>query len=139
MLMQAIDAVNKAGKILEKYWNTKLAIETKLDGSIVTNADLEVNDFLTTTLTAAYSVPIISEENIPDWEVRKDYKDYWLIDPLDGTMEFVNRYADFCICVAYMRGRRPLCGIIYAPAIDEMYVGIKGAGVFFYQKRKKIK
>jgi 3'(2'), 5'-bisphosphate nucleotidase len=139
MIGKAVDLIIKAGKILEGHWNTNLHVETKLDGSIVTKADLDVNDFLTTNLASAYAVPVVSEEHVPDWEVRKNYRDYWLIDPLDGTMEFVNRYGDFCICVAYMRGRRPLCGIIYAPAIDEMYVGIKGAGVYFYQKGKKNK
>jgi 3'(2'), 5'-bisphosphate nucleotidase len=139
MLGKALDIVTKAGKILEKYWNATLNIETKLDGSIVTQADLEVNEFLTQNLTNVYPVPIISEEKIPDWEVRKEYKDYWLIDPLDGTLEFINRFGDFCICVAYMREQRPICGIIHAPALDETYVGIENAGVSFYQKGKREK
>jgi 3'(2'), 5'-bisphosphate nucleotidase len=139
MLGKALDTITKAGEILKKYWNVKLNIETKLDGSVVTDADKEVNTFLTQNLREAYSVPVVSEESIPDWAEREKYRDYWLIDPLDGTLEFIHRFGDFCICAAYMRNRRPLCGIVFAPALDELYLAISGDGARFYQAGKKNK
>jgi 3'(2'), 5'-bisphosphate nucleotidase len=139
MIGKAIDAVIKASDILKDHWNVQLKIETKMDGSLVTDVDLKVNEYLTKALSYAYSVPVVSEEAIPDWEQRKIYRDYWLIDPLDGTKEYVNRYGDFCICVAYMRNQRPLCGIIFAPALDELYFAVQGGGAYLYQSRKKHK
>jgi 3'(2'), 5'-bisphosphate nucleotidase len=139
MIGKATNILVKAGKILEKYWNKPLKIDTKTDGSYVTNADLEVNEFLIKNLENEYSVPVISEESLPDWEIRKNYRDYWLIDPLDGTHEYVAKFGDFCICLAYIRGKRPICGFVYAPALDEMYVAIKGAGVTFFKKNHKEK
>ena len=126
-----INSVLKAGeKILEIYHSADFGIETKKDDSPLTKADLashyELVRYLETT-----GIPIISEEGVvPDYQVRKNYKQYWLIDPLDGTKEFIKKNDEFTVNVALIENGEPILGVVYAPVLGHLYYGDKGKGAF---------
>src|SRR5690606_5892637 len=96
----------------------------------VTIADLRSNKILVTGLQQLdNTIPIVSEENkaIP-WEVRRGFDRFWIIDPLDGTKEFIGELDEFTIHLALVRGTQVVLGIIYAPVADEVYYAWEGGG-----------
>lgn len=107
-----------------------LDVEIKEDDSPVTMADLRSNQILVNGLKALdETIPIVSEETtlIP-WEIRKNMELYWIIDPLDGTKEFINELDEFTIHLAMIRKNKVILGIIYAPVTEEMYYAWEGGG-----------
>ena len=116
--------------ILEVYNNEELfnQIEHKGDNSPLTLADKRSHDVIVAGLKEAYpNLPVISEEgaNVP-FEERKNYTDYLLIDPLDGTKEFINRNGEFTVNIAYIENGYPLAGFIYVPVHNVFYGGVNG-------------
>ena len=101
----------------------ELLIYQKNDLSPVTSADIKVNDYLNQQLSLT-KIPIISEENskIPFFE-RKNFKEYWLIDPLDGTKEYINGSPDYSVNIALIRDNKPIIGIISCPEKNTIYFG----------------
>ncbi|MCE1782419.1 3'(2'),5'-bisphosphate nucleotidase CysQ, partial [Enterobacter hormaechei] len=71
----------------------------------------------------APEIPLLSEEELPTWEERRDWKRYWLVDPLDGTKEFINRNGEFTVNIALIDEGVPVMGVIYAPVQDTLYSG----------------
>jgi 3'(2'), 5'-bisphosphate nucleotidase len=131
MIEDLIQSVLKAGeKILEIYHSADFGVEKKKDDSPLTRADLashrELVKYLETT-----GIPIISEEGkIPAYEIRKNYKQYWLIDPLDGTKEFIKKNDEFTVNVALIENQEPILGVVYAPVLRHLYYGEKNKGAF---------
>ena len=124
----------KAGAaILEIYYHANdFGIEQKADDSPLTLADKKSNEIICSGIEAlGLGYPIISEENaqIP-FEIRKNFERYWLIDPLDGTKEFINRNGDFTVNIALMEHKRPIAGFVYTPCCNELYWAVKGLGAF---------
>ena len=117
-----IKLICNANKILVDS-KKELLIYQKNDLSPVTSADLKVNDYLNQQLSLT-KIPIISEENskIPFFE-RKNFKEYWLIDPLDGTKEFINGSPDYSVNIALIRNNKPIIGIISCPEKNTIYYG----------------
>ena len=119
--------------ILEIYNNYEdFGIEQKEDDSPLTIADKRSNKIICAGIKALeLGYPIISEENLQiPFEIRKNYKYFWLIDPLDGTKEFINKNGDFTVNIALIEGDRAIAGFVYAPFQDELFWGIKGQGAF---------
>jgi 3'(2'), 5'-bisphosphate nucleotidase len=119
----------------QSSWN----IEVKDDKSPLTKADKEANKIIEKGLkTLPLTFPIISEEgkNIP-YETRKDWTQFWLVDPLDGTKEFIKRNGQFTVNIALIEQHVPILGIIYAPATQELFYGLKGKGAFKLNKEGK--
>ncbi|MBN9542772.1 MAG: 3'(2'),5'-bisphosphate nucleotidase CysQ [Alphaproteobacteria bacterium] len=110
--------VIEAGEILRYYFENydKVSIETKQDNSPVTNADIAVNDFLHKELEQ-FNMPIVSEET----KSVQFGSNFFLLDPLDGTKQFIRKKPEFCISIAIVENNIPGKGIIYAPMINEMY------------------
>jgi 3'(2'), 5'-bisphosphate nucleotidase len=110
-------------KILEIYNSNKFSIESKADESPLTTADLASNTIINQDLKPL-GLPILSEENkqIP-YEDRKDWTEFWLVDPLDGTKEFIKRNGEFTVNIALIRNNYPVLGVIYAPVPDTLYWG----------------
>lgn len=136
--------IREAGdKIMEIYEEDKdLDITMKADDSPVTKADLESNKILTRGLkTITPEIPIVSEENkaIP-YEERKNFPRFWIVDPIDGTKEFVNHLDEFTIHLALIEGEEVILGFIYAPVYDEMYYAGKNLGAWSVTEkgRKKL-
>lgn len=135
-----IDVAKSAGKkILYHYANfdNKKHIKIKLDQSPVTIADLASHHEIVNGLNniivdgCKFILPILSEENTElSTTARKQWQDYWLVDPLDGTKQFINKKDEFCINIALISNSRPILGVIYAPCTDTVYYGIRGHGAF---------
>lgn len=111
---------------------SKFETEYKDDKSPLTIADKRSNDILCDMLGALYpDIPIISEESMQaPYEERSTYSRYFLIDPLDGTREFIKRNGEFTINVAYMEDKLPVAGYLYVPVSWSTYIGEKGSGAW---------
>lgn len=134
LIPQLSDIAKAAGAaILEIYNNCEgVEIIKKADDSPLTAADKASNDVICKGLEKLPLVyPIISEENkaIP-YEERKAYSYYWLVDPMDGTKEFINRNGEFTVNIALIHQGMPVLGVVYVPVLDELYWGVKGQGAF---------
>ena len=104
-------------------------VYTKDDDSPVTQADLRASNIIKEILKPT-GLPFVSEEDLPP--DRSQYKRYWLVDPLDGTVEFVNRNGEFTVNIALIDDKQPVLGVIYAPVLDRMWnsvhVGLSHCG-----------
>jgi 3'(2'), 5'-bisphosphate nucleotidase len=121
----------------ELFMNMNMKIENKVEAgnSPLTIADKKANDFICQELRGLYpDIPIISEENKnDDWEVRKKYTWVWLVDPLDGTKEFIKRNGEFTVNIGLVYGGLPMAGFVGVPAQGVVYwggVGGDGAGAW---------
>lgn len=117
----AIDTAKSAGQIVMSYYKKKILINKKTDGSPVTDADIASNDFIVSKLKLS-KILIVSEESN---DLDKFSNIYWLVDPLDGTKDFIACNDEFTINIALIINEFPVLGVVYAPALDELYVGIK--------------
>ncbi|WP_223881908.1 3'(2'),5'-bisphosphate nucleotidase CysQ [Niallia endozanthoxylica] len=122
-ILDITKAAYEAGqKILEVY-DTDFQVETKEDASPLTLADQKSHEMIVKHLEQLYpSIPILSEEgqHLP-FEERKKWETLWIVDPLDGTKEFVNRNGEFTVNIALAHNQKPILGVIYVPVKDEMY------------------
>lgn len=133
MLFNAIIASIEAGKAILEVYNTEFDVDFKEDKSPLTLADRKADDIIRQHLIIT-GIPVISEEvEIPDYEIRKNWKQYWLVDPLDGTKEFVNRNGEFTVNIAMIENNCPGLGVIYAPTLDLLYYSDR-AGAFKIEK-----
>ena len=109
-----------SARVMEIYNSRDFFIDEKKDGSPVTQADLIINDILREKLTNKFpDIPILSEENTYPKEIPSLF---WLIDPLDGTKEFINRSGEFTINVALVKNMQSIFGYVAAPAIDKIWL-----------------
>ena len=131
-LAPVIAACQAAGKkIMSVYESADFGIEYKDDDSPLTRADQYSHNILLAELIKLDAGPVLSEEdaNIA-WQERKTWRQYWLVDPLDGTKEFIKRNGEFTVNVALITERAPVLGVVYAPAKDLLYYGTQGTGSF---------
>jgi len=132
-LQQLVAMAMAAGAaILHIYRQEACAVSLKGDNSPVTAADVAAHQLLCTELTKAFpSIPILSEEAADiDWEVRRHWQCYWLIDPLDGTKEFIERNGEFTVNIALIHQGVAIAGVVYAPVLDSVYYGAHGLGAW---------
>ena len=130
-MLQAISAAVAAGEaILNAYRKPGLHQEIKKDLSPVTEADLAAHKIIADHLLHT-GLPILSEEgkNIP-FEERRNWRQFWLVDPLDGTREFLGRNGEFTVNIALIEGQKPIMGILYAPCLDLVYFSDLKAGAY---------
>lgn len=126
-------AVREAGRAILEIYERDFKVELKADRSPLTEADLAAHRILTRRLGEAYpDIPVLSEENVDDipYDRRARWDRYWLVDPLDGTKEFIKRNGGFTVNVAYMEDNLPVAGVVYAPSKDWLYYGSSGGGAF---------
>lgn len=119
-------------EILKVYNSDDFEVALKSDRSPLTLADRKSHQSIAEGLKAEFpEYPIISEEgNIPSFEERKSWNSFWLVDPLDGTKEFIKRNGEFTINIALVVDDEPVVGLIFAPALKLLYYGKKGVGAF---------
>lgn len=120
----AIEAALKAGqKIMNIYNMDDFKVEIKEDNSPLTLADNASNNIINEILEKT-GLPILSEENIEiSYDVRKKWNKYWLVDPLDGTKEFIKKNDEFTVNIALIENGKPVFGVVYLPVSKELYYG----------------
>lgn len=133
---QLIEIAKLAGNaIIDVYNSDDLGIESKGgEVPLLTKADKLANDIIITELKKISKLPIISEEN----NLRNIIDDtFWLVDPLDGTKEFVKRNGEFTVNIALIENEEPIMGVVYAPVLDVLYFGSKRGGAYKLSRGKK--
>lgn len=131
--IQSIVAIAKdAGNAIMQIYRDDFSIEYKADESPLTQADREAHRIIVKGLqNLPVQFPILSEEgkNIP-YETRKDWEYFWMVDPLDGTKEFIKKNDEFTVNIALIHNNEPVLGVVYAPALNEIYWAKKGGGAY---------
>ncbi|WP_055444113.1 3'(2'),5'-bisphosphate nucleotidase CysQ [Lacinutrix himadriensis] len=118
----AIKASLEAGKVIMEVYDTPFDVEIKDDKSPLTEADKKANDIINSYLVNT-EFPIISEENKQtDYATRKNWTTCWVVDPVDGTKEFIKRNGEFTVNIALVTNGKPELGVIYVPATKTIYV-----------------
>lgn len=123
LLELAKQAALEAGKAIMEVYAQPFEVYTKDDDSPVTQADLRASNIIKEILRPT-GIPFISEEDLPP--DRSQYNRYWLVDPLDGTVEFVNRNGEFTVNIALIDDKQPVLGVIYAPVTDTIWYADEG-------------
>ncbi len=123
-------AVNAGEAIMEVYGEEDFGIETKADDTPLTVADKRAHDIIIEAL-ADTQFPVLSEEgkSIPFMN-RSWWDKFWLVDPLDGTKEFIRRNGEFTVNIALVGGEKVEFGVVFAPVLNELYIGIPGRGAY---------
>ncbi|EIW88595.1 sulfite synthesis pathway protein [Alishewanella agri BL06] len=134
-LQQVITIAEQAGQaILEIYQqdSSQFNVTDKADASPLTAADLAAHTLIVNALTALTpDIPILSEEaaNI-SWDIRQHWQRYWLVDPLDGTKEFIKRNGEFTVNIALIEQGEPVLGVVHAPVLAKTYYAARGQGAW---------
>ena len=131
-LEKIVQIAKEAGAAIMEIYKKDFTIEYKDDKSPLTEADTKANEIICNALLELYpNIPLMSEENKQiDYEERKNWEYYWCIDPIDGTKEFIKKNDEFTVNIALIYKNTPVLGVVYAPAIDEMYKAKKDEGAF---------
>jgi len=131
LLLRVCNIALKAGEEILKYYNEDIEVTYKDDSSPLTKADLASNKIIINALQKLDStIPILSEESLVEWNKRKNWTKYWLVDPLDGTKEFINKNGEFTVNIALIENNKPILGVIYAPAKSDLYFALKKYGSY---------
>ena len=130
LLKVAINASVRGGDAIMEIYATDFEVEHKDDKSPLTLADKNCNDVIEEYLLNT-NIPILSEEGAKmSFQERKKWKYFWLVDPLDGTKEFVKRNGEFTVNIALIHEGNPIMGVIYVPVKKELYFALEGLGSF---------
>ncbi len=135
--MMQIEAVNEvalqAGDVVLRHYEAQDTwVKAKEDGSPVTGVDLAAEEIIYAGLQRLDpSIPYVSEEReLPDYDTRRVWPRYWLVDPLDGTKEFINRTDEFTVNIALIEAGQPVLGVVVAPASNLLYYARNGEGAW---------
>ncbi|MCA1748307.1 MAG: 3'(2'),5'-bisphosphate nucleotidase CysQ [Sphingomonadales bacterium] len=129
-----IDLALKAGDAIDAIYRTDFDAEAKGDGSPVTQADKDAEAIIEAGLKQACpDIPILAEEAASEGRIPELGERFFLVDPLDGTREFLSRNGEFTVNIALIDHGRPVSGVVYAPARKSLYYGAKGEGAFYQQ------
>ena len=128
-------ALSAGNEIMKVYESDCFDVEIKSDNSPVTKADTLANTTIINGLKEVSTYPILTEESYIDFSERKEWKTFWLVDPLDGTKDFIARNGDFTVNIALIEDHKPVMGVIYQPASGLLYWAEKGKGSYKNGKR----
>jgi 3'(2'), 5'-bisphosphate nucleotidase len=132
LLVEAVIASKKAGDAILEVYSSGFSVEQKEDRSPLTLADRRSNEIISGHLQALeWSLPLLSEEgrDIP-FKERAAWEYYWLVDPLDGTKEFIKKNGEFTVNIALMQKDRPVMGVVFLPVKDILYFAAEMTGSF---------
>ncbi|MCA1896273.1 3'(2'),5'-bisphosphate nucleotidase CysQ [Shewanella putrefaciens] len=136
-LLEVVNIAKVAGDaIMAIYEQDDVVVSHKGDDSPITMADVAAHHIIVQALTARFAgIPVMSEEasDIP-WEERRQWQCYWLIDPLDGTKEFIKRNGEFTVNIALINQGIAIAGVVYAPVFNTFYYGAKHLGAWRQKK-----
>src|SRR4051812_6394622 len=121
LLKISIEAAIKAGKKILEVYENEFEIETKTDNSPLTEADKRSHNAIK-DIISSFSIPMLSEEGKQlSYDERKNWNKFWLVDPLDGTKEFIKRNGEFTVNIALIEDGLPIAGVVYVPVTGKMY------------------
>ena len=130
-----------AGEAILEVYNSDspIEVENKADDSPVTKADHAAHIVIDQGLTSlALNYPVLSEEGgMPEFSERSSWQRYWLVDPLDGTKEFINKNGEFTVNIALIEDGEAILGLVYVPVTQTLYYGLKGQGAWKEEKGAK--
>ena len=131
-IYEIVRIARRAGEAIMEIYGTAFDVDLKEDNSPVTQADMIAHKIIQAELSMLYpQIPCISEEkDAPSYEERKSWNLFWLVDPLDGTKEFIKKSGEFTVNIALIKGNYPVLGVVYAPAKDVMYYSNKDDGAW---------
>ena len=132
LCLQINNIAQQAGRAIMDVYNSEYDIQKKADETPVTTADLLAHDIICQQLTnLTPDIPVLSEEStrIP-YKIRKTWNRYWLVDPLDGTREFIKRNDEFTVNIALIENNRSILGVIYVPVTQKTYYAWQNGGAF---------
>jgi len=130
----AIRAAVEAGEIILQFYDSNFETQIKDDLSPLTSADLAANAHINSVLSLT-DIPVLSEEGLEiPYDQRKSWPHYWLVDPLDGTKEFIKHNGEFTVNIALMEANKPVIGVIYIPVTSMLYFGLINKGSFKIKK-----
>jgi 3'(2'), 5'-bisphosphate nucleotidase len=130
-----------AGQAIMQIYDSPFEVRRKLDKSPLTAADIAAHELIVRELERLTpELPVLSEES-PEirYSERQQWASYWLIDPLDGTREFVKRNGEFTVNIALIREHEPVLGVVYAPVLEVLYYARRGAGAWKRERRNEPK
>lgn len=127
-----VSIARKAGDAIMEIYAKDFDVEYKEDNSPLTEADKKANEIIIDGLSKLNSIfPILSEEGRKiSYEERKEWECFWMVDPLDGTKEFIKKNDEFTVNIALIYQNSPILGVVYAPALQEMYWSKRGDGAY---------
>ena len=127
-----LQLAREAGAAIMQVYVQDFVVEHKHDRSPLTAADMAAHHLIVAGLQALTpELPVLSEESASvAWEVRRQWQRYWLVDPLDGTREFVKKNGEFTVNIALIENGKAVFGVVFAPALGELYFGEHGHGSF---------
>ena len=131
IILELLNIAIDSGREIIKIYEYDITINFKDDKSPITQADINSNNLIVNRLKKLEpNIPILSEECLVKWETRKHWNKYWLIDPLDGTKEFINRNGEFTVNISLIENNYPIFGIIYSPVKSLLYYALKNYGCY---------
>jgi 3'(2'), 5'-bisphosphate nucleotidase len=131
-LLAAVERIARAaGDSILAVYRRDFSVSTKADASLLTEADQAAEDLIVPARQALLpGVPVVAEEAVSRGEVQLVGARFWLVDPLDGTREFVARNGEFTVNIALVDGGQPVLGVLLAPALGRLYAGLVGVGAW---------
>jgi 3'(2'), 5'-bisphosphate nucleotidase len=135
-LEKVVSIAKEAGEKILEIYHSDVEVEIKDDQSPLTAADKASHNLITEKLNELYpNIPILSEEGIDiSFEERSNWEQFWLVDPLDGTKEFIKKNGEFTVNIALIKNNQPILGVVYLPVTEEVYYAAKEKGAY---KRSK--
>jgi 3'(2'), 5'-bisphosphate nucleotidase len=132
MIEKIINIAEEAGRVVEKVAETAFKVTIKSDNTPVTEADMAAHEYITKALNELYpDIPVLSEESCSvAVEERQAWPKYFLVDPIDGTKEFIKQNGQYAVLISFMENNRPTLGVIHAPVLKETWYAEKGKGAF---------
>lgn len=138
-LAGAVEAAMQAGKVIRKHYTKPLRVREKGKLGLVTNADIEAEATALRVLKKCEpGFAFLSEETHSEGERKEGQEGIWIVDPLDGTTNFVHRFPMFCTTIALQLRKEVEIAVTYHPILDELYTAIRGKGAFLNGKRMKV-
>ncbi len=131
LIETAVTAAIEASSAILEVYARDFAVELKGDKSPVTEADKAADAIIGRILGDGSTLPILTEEkSAAGYEERREWKKFWLVDPLDGTKEFIKKNGEFTVNIALIKGGVPIGGVVYLPVKETLYFALQGEGAF---------
>ena len=132
MLLEVTALAREAGRAILEVYASSFSVQEKEDRSPLTEADLRSEKLILAGLKRiAPEIPVLSEEAAQQpYSTRRNWSRLWIVDPLDGTKEFVQRNGEFTVNIALVHDHRPVLGVVHAPVLERTYYACEGIGAF---------